>query len=194
MRTCTTRATKIDDRWMAEEAAPGCLASSVHRLEIEERTTVSTAMSTSRNQAAEAVTAIQIERVHSDPHGIVSPTHYFTWFAACTHTLLHRLGLDAEGVRARYRGIVTPLVDARARFLGAITVGDRLDVHTRVTEIGESRFAVTHRFFRATMPICEGHEIRLWATLHPEDPARFLPQVLPNEVVAALMGRGAWLA
>lgn len=155
---------------------------------------MSTAMSTSRDHAAESVTAIQIEQSHGDHHGVVDPAHYFAWFAGCTHTLLHRLGLDADGIADRYCGIITPLVDARARFIAAVNVGDRLDVHTRVTEIGESRFAVAHRFFRGTRPICEGHELRLWATLHPEDPGRFLPQVIPADVVAALMGCSARVA
>lgn len=155
---------------------------------------MSTAMSTSRDHAAESVTAIQIEQSHGDHHGVVDPAHYFAWFAGCTHTLLHRLGLDADGIADRYRGIITPIIDARARFIAAVNVGDRLDVHTRVTEIGESRFAVAHRFFRGTRPICEGHELRLWATLHPEDPGRFLPQVIPADVVAALMGCSARVA
>jgi 4-hydroxybenzoyl-CoA thioesterase len=150
---------------------------------------VSTAMSSQRQRAAETVTSIQIEPGHSDPQGVVEPAHFFAWFTACTHLLLGHLGLDPATLQVRYTQITTPLVDARARFLGPVSVGDRLDVHSRVTEIGESRFAITHRFFRGTMPICEGHELRLWATLHPDDPQRHLPVPLPAAVVCALMGR-----
>ncbi|MEZ4452225.1 MAG: hotdog domain-containing protein [Nannocystaceae bacterium] len=137
--------------------------------------------------------SFQIEHDHGDFHGLINPAHFFTWFAACTHALLGRLGLDPEGLRVRHEGYVTPLVDARVSLLGPVQVGDRLDAHTRVTEIGESRFAITHRFFRGTMPICEGHELRLWATLHPLEPSRYIARVLPHDVVRALMGNVCWL-
>lgn len=143
--------------------------------------------STTRHEppSAELVRSFQIDPDHGDRHGLLNPAFLITWFATCTHALLARIGVDPAGTREE---CVAPIIDARMRLFGPVHVGDRLDAHTRVTEVGESRFTITHRFFRGTMPVCEGHELRLWATLHPLDPTRYLPRALPREVVDALRG------
>lgn len=133
--------------------------------------------------------AIEVSWGHCDAAAVVFYPQYFAWFDACTHALLESVGLAHHALRARYGVLGTPLVDARARFVGPATFGQTLRAESWVHELGTRSLRVHHRLSRDGATVCEGYEVRVWATADAADPTRMKTAPIPDEVRALLRPR-----
>ena len=130
-------------------------------------------------------TRIRVEFGDCDPANIVYFANYFHWFDRCTTALFQAAGLPlAELFKAR--GVLVPVVDARARYVVPCSYGDLLVTESRVTECKRSSFTITHRFLRERALVMEGSETRVWAAAHPTEPGRLQSVPLPAEVIEKL--------
>jgi 4-hydroxybenzoyl-CoA thioesterase len=132
---------------------------------------------------------IRVQWGDCDPAGIVFYPRYFEWFDACTILLFEKAtGLTKLRMLEKYNGAGLVLVEAGARFALASRYGDDIDIHTSITDIGRSSFAVQHRVGKGGVPALEGFEKRVWTRRDPSDPGRLRAAPIPADVLAALRG------
>lgn len=123
-----------------------------------------------------------------DAASVVFYPQYFMWFDACTHALLDSVGLDHRHLRDHYGIVGAPLVDVRAQFLAPATYGQDLIAFSWIHELGRRRFSVRHRLSHGETTICEGHEMRVWAIVNPENPLKLEAMPIPDDVRHLLSG------
>src|SRR4051812_8773449 len=129
---------------------------------------------------------ILVEFADCDPAHIVFFANYFRWFDDCTTALFLAAGLPIRSLFPSYGVLGIPVVDASARFLAPSTQGDELIVESTVSELRNSSFVITHKFFHGKELLLEGKETRVWAAAHPTKPNRMKALPLPKEVVEKL--------
>jgi 4-hydroxybenzoyl-CoA thioesterase len=129
---------------------------------------------------------ILVEFADCDPAHIVFFANYFRWFDDCTTALFLAAGLPIRSLFPSYGVLGIPVVDASARFLAPSTQGDELTVESTVSELRNSSFVITHKFFHGKELLLEGQETRVWAAAHPTKPNRMKALQLPKEVVEKL--------
>ena len=86
----------------------------------------------------------------------------------------------------RYDIIGFPLVNAKATFLSPAAFGDRAEIESQITTVRRAGFTVEHRISVGERLAVEGAEERVWATRHPDDPARIRPKAIPDAVATRL--------
>ena len=97
---------------------------------------------------------------HCDPAQIVYYPNYFDWFDQATQALLAGVGLGQRVLRDQFK-LITPIVDASARFVAPASYGDSLEGVSYVEAWGTTSFTIHHQFFKGTEPVAEGREIRV---------------------------------
>lgn len=111
------------------------------------------------------VHSIQVEFGDCDPARIVWFPNFFRWIDAASRNFFVQCGVPPWHVLEHSRGILgTPLVDTQARFVNTASYGDRLDIHTRITEWRGKSFVQHYRVLRGDTLIMECTEVRIFAT------------------------------
>jgi 4-hydroxybenzoyl-CoA thioesterase len=128
--------------------------------------------------------SIRIEWGDCDPAAITFYPNYFRWFDKGTWRLFEVAGFY-PGDLIRDRGVHMPLVEAGARFKRPGHMHDDLMLESHVAEWREKTFLVRHTVRCGDDVLLEGSELRAWVVKHPDDPRRFQPQPIPEEVRAA---------
>jgi 4-hydroxybenzoyl-CoA thioesterase len=83
------------------------------------------------------------------------------------------------------RGIVgTPLLEINTKFMRPATYGERLQIHTSVTEWREKVFMHKHVVMRGDDVLCEGTEVRAFVIHPPENPDRIKSIPVPEDIKA----------
>jgi 4-hydroxybenzoyl-CoA thioesterase len=132
---------------------------------------------------------IRVQWGDCDPAGIVFYPRYFEWFDASTILLFEKAtGLTKIRMLARYNGAGLVLIEAGASFALPSRYGDDIEIHTGITEVGRSSFAMRHQVTKGGTPALEGFEKRVWTARDPHDPNRLRSAPIPAEVLAALQG------
>lgn len=115
--------------------------------------------------------------------------NYFRLFDSATHNLFEQAGLPLPALFAE-RGLSgLPIVDAQASFKASCGWGDWIEVESHVAAWRRTSFTVRHQLWRGEILAVEGHEIRVWATPHPDDPARIRAAAIPADIRARLAAR-----
>lgn len=130
---------------------------------------------------------IRVQWSHCDPAGIIFNPHYYVWMDQATHQLLQAAGFDLfeETGKDGFRGC--PLVSSALDFKAPLYLGDIVTVTSHVETIGNSSFTVNHSFAQADKTIvASGHENRVWAVSHPDDPKRMTGSPVPDRLRRAL--------
>ncbi len=130
---------------------------------------------------------IRVQWSHCDPAGIIFNPHYYVWMDQATHQLLQACGFDlfAQVNKDGFRGC--PLVSSGLEFKAPLFLGDVVTVTSHVERLGNSSFTVKHSFARDdSTTVAEGHEERVWAVDHPDDPKRMTGSPIPDRVRRAL--------
>lgn len=128
-----------------------------------------------------------IEWGHCDPAGIVFNAKFFEFFDRGAWLMFEAaLGVPPERLFDSYGLLGIPIVDTRATFLVPVSFGDRVEGESRVSEIGRASLVVGHRLFVGGVLAVEGHEKRVWAGKHPDDPTRMKAIPIPDDVLAKL--------
>lgn len=121
----------------------------------------------------------------TDPAKIVFYPNYFAWFDESTRLYFDSVGLDWNALMERYGVVGLPIVDAHAKFRRPSMFRDELVVETTIGVWHDKTFDVHHRVLNRGELAVEGTEVRVWATRHPDDPARLRATNIPPEIVAA---------
>ena len=131
---------------------------------------------------------IRVQWGDCDPASIVFYPRYFEWFDASTIQLFEKAtGLTKIRMLEKYNGAGLVLIEAGANFAVPSHYGDDIEIHTGISEVGRSSFAMRHLVTKAGVPAVEGFEKRVWTMRAPgESRPRSAP--IPQEVLAALKG------
>lgn len=127
------------------------------------------------------ITHVHIQFGDCDPAGIVYYPNYFRFFDNATASMLSAaFGKEKRNWLEHYGIAGIPMVDTGARFLKPSTFGDRVEIHSQITELGRSSFSVQHRLLRGADLAIEAHEKRVWVVRDEAGAIRSAP--LPDEV------------
>jgi 4-hydroxybenzoyl-CoA thioesterase len=142
-------------------------------------------MSTQRSN----VISITVEFGDCDPAQIVFYPNFFKWFDAGTRHFFAACGVPSwQAMRVTHGIIGTPLVDASAKFLGAVTYGDTIELITRPEEWKRSSFIMAHEIRKGGVLVVQGREVRVFAGADPDDPARIRAVPIPKDVLRMCAG------
>lgn len=88
---------------------------------------------------------------------VVYHAHYLVWFELGRTELMRALGCD-YGRLESHDGVFFPVREARARYHSPARYDDRLEVRTRLTEVGGARVRFDYEIFREgeTRPLASG--------------------------------------
>jgi 4-hydroxybenzoyl-CoA thioesterase len=112
----------------------------------------------------EVVHTVQVEFGDCDPARIVWFPNFFRWIDAASRNYFVQCGVPPWHVLEHSHGIIgTPLVDTQARFVNTASYGDRLAIHTRITEWRGKSFVQHYRVQREDTLILECTEVRIFA-------------------------------
>ncbi len=129
------------------------------------------------------VLRLTVEFGDCDPAQIVFYPNFFKWFDAGTRHFFAACGVPSWQVMRATHGIIgTPLVDASAKFLGAITYGDAIEIVSSAAEWKRSSFVMSHQIRKNGATMVEGREVRVFAGADPLDPARIRAVPIPDDV------------
>jgi YbgC/YbaW family acyl-CoA thioester hydrolase len=103
-----------------------------------------------------------IEWGDCDEAGVVFYPNYFYWLDCTFQRLLRDRGLSQRELMRRF-GVVTPLVDAGAKFRGPAKYDDVLRVEAFVETWETRRFRIVYKLSVADRPVADGFEVRAWA-------------------------------
>jgi 4-hydroxybenzoyl-CoA thioesterase len=82
-------------------------------------------------------------------------------------------------------GIIgTPLLEIHTKFMKPATYGERLQIHTSVTEWREKVLIHKHIVKRGDTVLCEGSETRAFCMRDPENPDRIKAIPIPADIKA----------
>ncbi|MBL8669669.1 MAG: acyl-CoA thioesterase [Alphaproteobacteria bacterium] len=123
-----------------------------------------------------------------DPADIVYYPNFYRWFDDATWAMLAAHGITRAVFDAKYKVPGAPLVETQARYLVPCRQGDVLTIESRVAKVERKTFVVEHRILNGGKTAVEGHEVRVWAGRHPDDPTRLKAWEIPAEVRALLEG------
>lgn len=128
---------------------------------------------------------VHVEFGDCDPAGIVWFPNFFRWVDASSRHFFRDCGVPPWHETRKTHGIIgTPLVETRATFMLPASYGDDLEVRSSVEHWGERSFSMAHRIWRGDTQLAEIVEKRVFATRHPEDPARIKAVPVPAEIRA----------
>ena len=120
-----------------------------------------------------------------DPAGIVFFPNFSKWMDASSLNFFMQCGVPPWRELVKTRGIIgTPLLEIHTRFLQPATYGQKLQVHTSVTEWSGKVFTHRHVVKRADDIICEGTEKRAFCIRHHSDPDRIKAIEVPDDIRA----------
>ena len=133
---------------------------------------------------------IRIEWGHCDPARIIFNPHYYIWMDQGTHGLLEAAGFPFARLAATegFRGC--PLVASGMNFAAPAYLGDVVTLSSEIEKFGNRSFTVRHAFHRGDALLADGHEVRVWAVDHPDNPAAMKAVPVPDDVRRMLTQEG----
>ncbi len=109
-------------------------------------------------------TEFPIEWGDCDEAGIVFYPNYFYWLDCTFQRLIRARGLSLRELRRRF-GVVTPIIDAGAKFRAPARYDDTLIVEAFVDTWETKRFRVAYKLSIGERAVAEGFEVRAWAQI-----------------------------
>jgi YbgC/YbaW family acyl-CoA thioester hydrolase len=103
-----------------------------------------------------------IEWGDCDEAGIVFYPNYFYWLDCTFQRWLRDRGLSQRELKRRF-GVVTPLVDAGAKFRGPARYDDVLRIDALVETWETKRFRMVYKLSVGDRLVADGFELRAWA-------------------------------
>jgi 4-hydroxybenzoyl-CoA thioesterase len=132
-------------------------------------------------------TEIEVQFGDCDPAGIVYYPNYFRYCDDATAALFAAaLKRPKRNWLADYAIAGIPMVDTGARFVAPSTFGDRLQIHSAISDLGRTSFGVLHTFSKDGNIIVEANEKRVWVVRDAAGGIR--AAALPDDVRRALNG------
>jgi 4-hydroxybenzoyl-CoA thioesterase len=120
-----------------------------------------------------------------DPAGIVFFPNFLKWMDASSLNFFVKCGVPTWRDLVKINGIIgTPLLEINTKFSRPATYGERLQIHTSVTEWRDKVFIHKHVVMRGDDLLCEGTETRAFCIRHPENPDRIKAIAVPEDIKA----------
>lgn len=121
-----------------------------------------------------------------DPAQIVFFANYFKWFDASGREFFTACGVPSWRQTTAESGLIgTPLVDAQASFRNSATYGEDIEIESWIEEWRGKSFVMRHVARRGDTVLCEGREVRVFATQDPNNPLRIKAVAIPEDIRAA---------
>jgi 4-hydroxybenzoyl-CoA thioesterase len=118
-----------------------------------------------------------------DPAGIVFFPNFLKWMDASSLNFFVKCGVPTWRDLVKINGIIgTPLLEINTKFSRPATYGERLQIHTSVTEWRDKVFIHKHVVMRGDDLLCEGTETRAFCIRHPENPDRIKAITVPEDI------------
>jgi 4-hydroxybenzoyl-CoA thioesterase len=117
-----------------------------------------------------------------DPAGIVFYPNFYRWFDRATHQMFGAVGYDFFGIKRDLGLIAWPLVDTGAKFLLPASVGDRIEMHSTITNWSAKTFRIAHQARREGQLLVDGFEVRILGEPQADDPKRLRAALIPDEM------------
>jgi 4-hydroxybenzoyl-CoA thioesterase len=112
----------------------------------------------------ETIYPVRVEFGHCDPAGIIWYPNFFHWLDAASRYFFEQCGVPTWAETERTMGIIgTPIVDTKARFLKTATYGEKLAIHTRISEWRSKSFVINYVVKRGEDIILEAEDVRIFA-------------------------------
>ncbi len=128
---------------------------------------------------------VEVQFGDCDPAGIVFYPNFSRWMDASSLNFFVRCGVPPWRELVKTRGIIgTPLLEINTKFTRPATYGERLQIHTCVTEWRDKVFMQRHVVMRGDDLICEGTEVRAFVIHPPEAPDRIKAIAVPDDIKA----------
>jgi 4-hydroxybenzoyl-CoA thioesterase len=120
-----------------------------------------------------------------DPAGIVFFPNFLKWMDASSLNFFVKCGVPTWRDLVKINGIIgTPLLEINTKFSRPATYGERLQIHTSVTEWRDKVFIHKHVVMRGDDLLCEGTETRAFCIRHPDNPDRIKAIAVPEDIKA----------
>jgi 4-hydroxybenzoyl-CoA thioesterase len=120
-----------------------------------------------------------------DPAGIVFFPNFSKWMDASSLNFFVKCGVPPWRELVKTTGVIgTPLLEIHTQFYKTATYGERLQVHTSVTEWREKVLIHKHVVKRGDTVLCEGTETRAWCARDPDNHERIKAVRIPDEIRA----------
>jgi len=116
-----------------------------------------------------------------DPAGIVFFPNFSKWMDASSLNFFVQCGVQPWRELVKTTGIIgTPLLEINTQFKRPATYGERLQIHTSVTEWREKVFLHRHIVKRGDDLLCEGTEVRAFVVRVPGEEVRMKAIPVPE--------------
>lgn len=130
---------------------------------------------------------LQVDFGDCDPAGIVFYPNFYRWFDRATHQMFRESGYTFAGLREQ--GLIAwPLVDTGARFLLPVTAGEKISIHSGVSQWSRKSFRVSHQVKRNDELLVDGFEVRILGAAVAGQPQRMRAVEIPAQMRLALGG------
>jgi len=102
-----------------------------------------------------------------DAAGIVYYPRYFNFMDVAFQALMRKAGFSHHRLRNEFK-VSVPIVDTAAKFISPASFEDKLVVEADIVHWGTKSFRVNYLGSREGVPVFEGHEVRVWASIAPD--------------------------
>lgn len=119
------------------------------------------------------------------PTGMAMAPNYSRWMDASSHHFFVQCGVPAFRKLEKTRGIAGhPLLEIHTKYFEPAVDGDRLAIHTSITEWRKKVFLHKHVVTRGEVVLCEGIETRAFVTRLADNPDRLKAIPVPEDIKA----------
>ena len=135
------------------------------------------------------VTPLRVRYPETDRMGVAYHAHYLVWFELGRTELMRELG-HPYGELEDDQGVRFPVVSAAVQYRAAARYDERLEVRTRLVEVGAARVRFDYELVRAEDRRLLASGFTEHASVGREGRPRRLPGELRRRLVARLAGTG----
>ncbi len=132
---------------------------------------------------------LDVEWGQCDPMGRVFSNQFFIWMDQGAHRLLNAAGFGPEQFTGTDNSTGFSVVAVGAEFGTLPRYGDRLEVTSRVTKLGNSSIRLEHDFELHGKSVTQGYEIRVHGVTPKDDPKSMKAAPIPDGVRTQLARR-----
>lgn len=122
----------------------------------------------------------------TDAAGIVFYPNFYKWMDEATHEFLAAIGYPTSSLYAEQQ-VSVPLLETHCQFKSPLSFEDHVTVRSKVEELHQKVFKISHTFFKEEKMVAEGYEVRAWTSFREKPKA--IP--IPNEVREKMMPENA---
>ncbi len=116
----------------------------------------------------------------TDAAGVLFFAHLLRHAHDAYEAMMARIGWPIDEL-IRTRHLALPLVHVEADYRRPLRHGDQVDVHIELRELGERRFSLDYRFFRADQEVATAQSVHVAI-----DPESGQSRALPRALISAL--------